>query len=230
MENLPNKHFCIFCNAKFNEAEMKNESKGYVCTQCAHYRRICRAIFYSQMVIIFVVLKAFVLNPFEAWLWEINYFDFYDSGTALKIKLLSGTAHFLAFILLLFLTRFLIKTVTQHLSVNRYRKLGTILELEETPIPIQRDSIIDIKKAYIAGEYKNASEEEKQLIEKYRTAPDNIREEVLMILSLDPVPDRKKKKYRSYSMQEASIILTYRNSSKAIQNKVFDVLNKSKRA
>lgn len=209
MNNLSKKHSCLTCGIEFDEKEMKSVQKGFICKQCSRYRKI------SLLILIigaFLAEFLFIVLLFAA------------SNANMSFFVVPGPY------LIMLLVIFGYRPLARYLSVRAYKKKGIVVP--EKVVTTQNDttSHADVRKAYIAGEYKNTSEEEKQLIEEYRTAPDNIREEVLMILSLDPVPDRKRKKYRSYSMQEASIILTYRNSSKAIQNKVFDVLNKSKRA
>lgn len=122
---------------------------------------------------------------------------------------------------------FAFSTSLWYLLVSAFCIVGIVLFSNEltkatsaTDVELKVSSRSSVSKAYIAGEYKNTSEEEKYVIEQFRAASDTVREEILMILSLEPIPEKKKQKYKGYSMQEASIILTYRNSSKTIQNTV----------
>ena len=117
MENNQEQHYCFLCNGKFNESNLRNTSSKYICTQCAHFRNVCRAIFYPLMGITFVLIKVTLLDSFTRILWELNHYDFYDSGASLRVMLLSGLAHVILFFLLLSLTRYLVKTVTKSLSI-----------------------------------------------------------------------------------------------------------------
>lgn len=225
MENQNNKHYCSLCGTRLETSEMKSVSNGYICKQCVFYRWICRTIFYPLMLIVFFLLDWLALSQFRAFLWKINNYNFYDNGANLRVTIISLIAQWGSFIILILIAHSLVKSVSRSLSRKKYKNLGTILEVEETPIVEQEKTITNVREAYIKGEHLSVSTEEKQIIDEYRSAVDNVREEVLMILSLEPTPEKKKKEYKTYSYQEASIILSFRKSSKAIQNKIKDVLN-----
>lgn len=82
----------------------------------------------------------------------------------------------------------------------------------------------NVNKVNFAGKQNKATQEEIKVINKFRTAEDTIRKEVLMILHLEPIPEKKKKNNTSYSKQEVSIILTFRKSPKAVRNKIIEKL------
>jgi hypothetical protein len=63
------------------------------------------------------------------------------------------------------------------------------------------------------------------LLNAYRNAEYSIKENVLLCLDLNYTPQKKKKSYKSLSVQEMRFLVSYEYASKAIQNKVNEILN-----
>lgn len=228
MNEKNTRYFCFMCDGKFDEADVLESGHGHICKQCRHYRILARIIGFTIMGIVFLIINSTLLTYLEYGLWELNNFDFYDSGAALRVKLFSGGSRALTFIILFFITSNIVNSVTRSLSRNKYKQMGYMFGVTDVPLPVQAEKLTetDIMNTYIwqSSDQSSFSEKEIDIVNFYRYAPDNIREEVLMILSLEPTPEKKKEKYKKYSYQEVSIMLNFRNSSKAIQNKVLEKL------
>lgn len=205
-EATESKNICYLCHESFGEKEITQTWKGEpVCKRCARYKHISRLILIPSAIIVY-----FIIHIISSLFLSVSGVPF--------VILPSG-------LIIFFVVKYNIDPLARKLS----SKSGN--NVEEKPANDGDNTInfsnesFNLRKLYIAGKHNNTTELEKQIIDKYRLAPDNVREETLLFLSLEPNPEKKKNKYKEYSFQEASIILKFRYSSKTIQNKIIEILN-----
>ncbi len=193
-----NKNVCFLCSTEHDNSELTKVSEGYICSQCIHYRNVSKAIVIPSAILVYFIVHAF------AYLLLYN--------TPLSFILLPSP------IIWFFIIKFSINPIARNLSIKKYWKTGFIKpgRKPEKNTPLSKPKRI---------QSTVSNEEEMRIIDLYRTASDDAREEVLLCLDLEPVPEKKKKTYKKYSSQENKILQSYCSSSKAVQNKVRDILN-----